>query len=117
MLASYKTPGQLGISGPEKEIFDRYSARVNAIVREEVSWQKLKEPMIDVYVKFYTEQELQDIIAFYSTPSGKSFLGKMPLVMQESMSMSQSLMTNLMPKIRALTEELQQEILQSKRSN
>ncbi len=45
--------------------------------------------LIPVYAKYYTNAEIEQIIAFYETPLGKKITQVMPQVMQESMQIGQ----------------------------
>jgi hypothetical protein len=42
---------------------------------------KVMERMIPLYASTFTEQELQDAVAFYKTSSGQAMLKKMPVLM------------------------------------
>lgn len=102
---------QLGISEEEQPIFNKYIAKVNASVKEEISWEKMRGPMIELYMKHYTQKEIKDILAFYKTDTGKSLVRKMPVVMQDSIQLSQTMFKMTLPKIQTLAEELQAELL------
>ncbi|KUY17477.1 hypothetical protein BAZ12_00980 [Elizabethkingia miricola] len=45
--------------------------------------------MIPTYSKYYTEKELDDMIAFYKTPTGKKMIEIMPDMTKESMQKGQ----------------------------
>ncbi|MEW5894567.1 MAG: DUF2059 domain-containing protein [Candidatus Omnitrophota bacterium] len=42
--------------------------------------------LVPVYAKYYTEEELGDLIEFYSSPSGKKNFEVMPYIIQESIT-------------------------------
>ena len=105
---------QLGIDQSNKAIFERYISRMVAIMKQEMNWKKMKEPMINVYLKHYSENEVQDMLAFYKSESGKSMVEKMPAVMKDSMLVSQSLMKEFIPKVQAMSKELKDEIIADK---
>ena len=100
----------LGIKESEKEIFDRFISKVIDAMKQEITWAKMKEPLIAIYMKHYTQKEIEDVMAFYSTDSGKAMIKKMPVVMQESMMISQSMLKGFMPKVRELSIELHREL-------
>lgn len=105
---------QMGLTEENRPAFDKYMKKVNAVIREDMNWEKMKEPMIQVYMKHFTEQEIQGMIEFYNSDVGKSSIKKMPLVMQDSMGVSQKLMEGVFPKIKALADELSAEVKASK---
>lgn len=105
---------QMGITEKDRPAFDKYMKKVSALIREDMNWEKMKGPMIEVYVKHFTEQEIQGMIEFYSSEIGKSSIKKMPLVMQDSMGVSQKMMEGVFPKIKVLADELAAEIKATK---
>ncbi|RLV58787.1 DUF2059 domain-containing protein [Parashewanella curva] len=70
------TEKQLGIREDEKEIFERHMQKVRNLIKAEFSWKKMEEPVIEIYMKRFTEKEIRDSLAFYRTESGKSMLKK-----------------------------------------
>jgi len=75
-----------------------------ALVHEEMSWEKMKGPMAQVYAESLTPEEVQGMIAFYKSPAGQAFLDKQPVIMQKSMALSQKMMMGLMPKLQAMIQ-------------
>lgn len=53
------------------------------------SLNDLVEMLAPVYQKYLTKSDLEDIIAFYNTPTGKKYAGNTPNIMQESMQVGQ----------------------------
>lgn len=113
MVAS--TQVQLGLKGEELAMFNEYYKQVIELTRTEMNWSTLEGPLTDIYVKNFSQKELDDIIAFYNSESGKSMIEKMPGITRESMQLSQGIMANLMPKIQQLSLDFQQK-LRSKRT-
>jgi hypothetical protein len=52
--------------------------------------QDLLEHLIPIYDKYYSEQDLIGLLAFYESPLGQKVLSTMPQVMQESMQVGQA---------------------------
>lgn len=48
-----------------------------------LSYEALKEELIDLHVKEFSEAELKEIAAFYRTETGKKFIAKQPVMMQK----------------------------------
>lgn len=53
--------------------------------RKEINAGELVNLVIPIYDKFYTEQELTQLITFYESPLGKKVVQTLPGIMQESM--------------------------------
>ena len=105
---------QMGGKPSEQTIFDKYYGDMTTVLKTEMSWAKMQPMMVNVYDKHFSEQEIADMLAFYKTDTGQKILEKMPVVMQESMQMSQSLMKDAMPKIQTLAQQLSDELEQSR---
>jgi len=102
---------QMGVSQSDREIFERHMAKMIAVMKEEMSWEKMQQPMVDLYTKHYNEREIQDLIAFYKSETGRSMLEKMPAIARDSAFIAQSLMADFIPKIDVLSKELEAELM------
>ena len=49
----------------------------------------LMDQMVPIYAKYYTQQDMDDLIAFYDTPLGKKLSTVQPQITLESMSVAQ----------------------------
>lgn len=105
---------QMGVKPSEQAIFDKYYGDMTDVLKTEMSWAKMQPTMVNVYDKHFNEEEISDMLAFYKTKTGQAILAKMPVVMQESMQMSQNLVQGAMPKIQALAQQLGEELQQSR---
>lgn len=101
---------QLGIKPDEQALFEAYMAEVTSEMRKEVSWEKMKEPMIQIYLKHYTDKEIKDMLVFYQSETGQSMVKKMPAVTQDSLMLSQQMMQNFIPKLQTLAEDFNQKL-------
>lgn len=68
--------------------------------------EMIREISAAVYDKFFTLEEMKDLLAFYKTPTGQKMLKSMTPLMAESMKLTQE---RLVPKIPIILEELQTE--------
>lgn len=57
--------------------------------------------MIPLYSKYYNEKEINDLIVFYKTPTGKKMVETMPQVMNESMKIGEKWGAEIGSKIQA----------------
>lgn len=76
-----------------------------AVMRQEVTWQKPKPVHVQLYRETFDQEEIDGLVAFHASPAGQAFVDKMPVVLQESMAISQSLMQPLFPKMTAAMQE------------
>ena len=97
-LPAEATPAQREAAGASAKAFED-------VMREELSWQRLKPDMIRTYADTFTEAEVLGAIAFYESPAGQAFVEKTPQLMQKSMAMSQQRMNALIPRMKAAVEK------------
>lgn len=64
----------------------RQSRRLRELFAEKIDIGKLIEDLsYNLYAKFFTEEELKDLLAFYRSPTGKKTIEVMPRLFAESM--------------------------------
>lgn len=107
---------EMDVQPSEQAILNDYSHQMVAMVKDELSWDKMEPLIVDVYSRNFSEQEIDDMLAFYKTETGQSMLKKMPIVMQESMLASQHVIQNLLPKVQAAAKKLGQDLAESRKN-
>jgi hypothetical protein len=102
---------QLDVAPEQSPLVNNLLNKMFDLMKEELSWEKMKEDFIQLYLSVYTEEELQALIKFYESPVGQKMIAKTPLLMQQTMAISQKHTANLMPKIQKMVSELVAELL------
>jgi hypothetical protein len=97
------------LTAEEQQRIDAMSAKLTALMKDELSWAKLKPEYIRLYRQTFDQQEVDGLIAFYATPAGQAMINKMPLLMQNTMALLQTQMAALMPKMMAIAEDTMKE--------
>jgi hypothetical protein len=98
------------LSADEQAIMDKQQARMIAIMKEELSWDKLKDSFVQVYRETFSQEEVDGLIAFYQSPVGQSFIDKQPELMKNTMAVMQQRMEPMMQKIQQMAEETAKEM-------
>jgi len=80
-------------------------AMVFAVIRDRMSWRKVRPLYGKLCAEAYTDEDLDGMIAFFSSPAGRSMTAMNPVLMQRSMQMVQSVMTEMMPEIKRIAAE------------
>lgn len=101
---------QMDVSEADRPIFEKYNARLMALMKEEMGWAKMKEDFINIYMRVFTEEEINEINKFYKSEVGQKMIAKMPALMQETMALSQNNLKRIMPEIKRITREMALEI-------
>ena len=65
----------------------------------------MKPLYVQLYRDTFEQEEVDGLLAFYASPTGQAFVNKMPMVMQKSMALSQSLMQSIIPKMTAAMKD------------
>jgi uncharacterized protein len=65
----------------------------------DVEVNELAKQMVPLYKKYFTQEDVKELISFYESPIGKKLTTKTPLLTQESMQISQTWGMNLMSKL------------------
>ena len=93
-----------------------FSAKFSKIMDDEMSWDRLKGDYMRIYRESFSQKEVDDLIAFYESPTGQDFVKKMPLVMQKSMVLMKQRMVPMMQKIQQAAQETAAEYKQESQS-
>lgn len=65
----------------------------------EINPREIENMLIPIYLKYYSEKELDDIITFYKSPTGKKMIESMPGIMQESMEVGRAFGAKLAERV------------------
>jgi hypothetical protein len=106
----------MNISQEQSPVVEKYLNKMFDVVKEEMSWDKMKGDFIRIYMSVYTEEEIQGLISFYESPLGKKMIEKTPQLMEQSMAVGQKYVIAMMPKIQKVTEEMVAELLNEAKS-
>lgn len=114
MMEQIKTaaPAQLASTfGPQAAAltqtpeYKAFLEKVFALYAGELNWQKLEPQYIQLYDSAFTKEDLAQIVAFYKSPAGQSFINKMPELMKAGMAISQQAVLNVGPQAQQLMAE------------
>ncbi len=102
---------EMNIGEENAEIFRRYAGKMKEFLAQELSWERMEPAMIEIYTRVYTEEELEELNAFYASPTGRKMIERMPQLMEESMRFSQQMIRDFLPKLQRYQDEIEAEIL------
>ena len=103
------TKGKL-LSAEEQAIVDRQQAKITAVMKEELGWNKMKDQYVQVYREMFSQEEIDGLIAFYQTPVGQSFVSKQAELTKRTMAIMQQRMAPMMQRIQKMSEETSSEL-------
>lgn len=93
-----------------KEVSGIIKSEMKAVIYEQINNGGFMERFIPVYDKYYTDEEIKDLIAFYQTNLGKKLIRVLPDITSESMVVGQKWGEAVAPiAIRRIQKRLQEE--------
>ena len=75
-------------------------------VMKNITNRMLNEDMVLIYDKYFNQEEINDIISFYKTPSGHKWIKSTPEITKELMTV---MMQKYMPEIQKAMKEKAEE--------
>ena len=100
---SAQIESQLRTSGAEEDEIAqemKHLDRLRELMHEKVDFRTLvTDTYIPLYAKYFTEQELQDLVVFYKSKSGQKSIEIIPAVTEEAMRSSAAYVEKIMPGI------------------
>jgi hypothetical protein len=93
------------LSADEQATLDKQQAKMSAILKEELSWDKVKDQYVRAYREMFSQEEIDGLIAFYQTPVGQSLMNKQPELTNRTMAILQQRMAPVMQRIQKMSEE------------
>lgn len=106
-----------GIDESGKVMISRYEKRIAKIIKDSLSWDKVKSLMIDVYTKNYTADEIEAMTQFYQTKEGRSILKKQNSVMQKINTVIDKKVAEMQPQVGVIVLEMQKELFEKYNKN
>ena len=99
LAASLKS---IALNEEERVLAERYATRVRALFKQEVSWEVMRAPLADAYLRLYTDEEIKGLAAFYRSPLGRKMVANGPEMQRVSLAFSQALARKLQPKLQQM---------------
>jgi hypothetical protein len=94
----------------ERQILQRQEAKMENLMKRQFTWSKFEPMVADIYRKSFSQKEINDLLAFYKSPSGQAVIAKMPVVMQQSMVSMQTVMKQILPQVQQIGRETGEEL-------
>ena len=67
--------------------------------------QNILQELVPVYAKYFTQDDIRGMLAFYESPVGKKMIQTMPAVVQDSMAVGQRWGQAVMPRVIAALQQ------------
>jgi len=101
----------------QKLVVDKMGERMTQYLQSEISWEHMEPIYMRLYKKTFTQEEVDGITRFYSTPEGQALIKKMPALMTNLMGEMQALMSSMQSRFEQITRETAAELAKPEPSN
>ena len=83
--------------------------RMSATIKEDLSFAKMKYIYLKVFRDTFTQEEVNGINAFYSSPAGKAMMEKIPSATKKASTLLQEHLEPTIRKVKAMQHEFMKE--------
>jgi hypothetical protein len=111
MLTAMQSAGNADTMTPaQKKICADFESNAMDLAIQSVSWKALQPDFVKLYTDNFTDQQIDDILAFYKSPTGQAFIDKQPVLMRQGMQITQGKIAALEPQMNALLEQFKKDM-------
>ncbi|SEF45095.1 hypothetical protein SAMN05421819_0061 [Bryocella elongata] len=103
--AAESAPGAQDATPEQRKIMAEYEQKAMDLAVKSIGWEAMKPVYSQIYAADFTDAELDGMIAFYHSPSGKALLEKLPDIGQQTMKIVQERMQALQPQLQQITTD------------
>lgn len=98
------------VTSEQEKVIQASRVKMMNIMKEVLSWESMEQLYLKVYADTFTQDEIDSMTAFYSSPAGHAVIVKLPLAMKNSMTEMQERMRQVVPKIEQLAKQTAEQI-------
>ena len=84
---------------------EKAKPKLDKFLRDTVGFKVIEDDMVKLYKKHFTEEEIQDLLKFYKTPTGKKMAKLQPILFKEGAAIGQSRMMKRQDDLQKILEE------------
>lgn len=92
------------LSDEQRRQLGRYLDKSSARIAKALAWENMQPVYRDIYRQTFSAEDIDAMVAFYTSPAGRNLLDKMPQLMQNSMSAVQKV---LVPVLQDLQKDIE----------
>jgi hypothetical protein len=74
-------------------------------LRQHMSWKSLERGFIDDYMETFSESEIDDMVAFYKTPTGAKTISEIPSLLERGTERGMSQVEKHLPELQKRVQE------------
>lgn len=93
------------LNAEQRAIMERMQDQMVALMREELDWKRMEPKIIELYRNTFTQVEVNGMLKWYTSPTGKAVVAKEPLVTQQMADYAQERVQDVVPKLMQLQKD------------
>lgn len=102
---------QMGGSMQYESILRSYQQQARQLLDAQLSWDAIRDELIDLYIPVFSEQEFEQLAVFYSSPAGSKLMQHLPELTRDSLAITRERVEQqLSPQLERLVEEMEAEV-------
>jgi hypothetical protein len=94
----------------QRKIIASGQAKMRELLLGELTWEKMEPMYLNIYRQSFSQKEIDDMLAFYKSPSGQAVIAKLPVVTQQTLKSVQAEMNTLAPAMQQISRETANEL-------
>jgi len=93
------------LSPEQEKSMGEFQDKVTTLVSGALSWEKMKPAYVKLYADTYTEPQLDDIVAFYKSPTGQAMVAGNSSMMTKASAIAQKQLAEVMPELQKMIRD------------
>jgi hypothetical protein len=93
------------LNAQQSAIMQQMQDKLVALMREEMDWKRMEPQIIELYRNTFTQREVNGMLKWYTSPTGKAVVAKEPLVTQQISDYAQERVQDVVPKLMQLQKD------------
>jgi uncharacterized protein len=89
----------------QSAIMNRMQDQVVALMREQMDWKRMEPQIIELYRNTFSQREVNGMLGWYTSPTGKAVVAKLPVVTQQMSDYAQERVQDVVPKLMQLQKD------------
>ncbi|MCO5786332.1 hypothetical protein DHB74_08210 [Pseudomonas sp. G11-1] len=102
---------QMGGSMQYESVLRDYQRQARDILNAQLSWDAIRDDLIDLYLPVFSEEEFEQLAAFYRSPAGSKLMEHLPELTRDSMAITRErLEQHISPQLEQLVQAMEAEV-------
>lgn len=93
------------LNAEQHAIMNRMQDKMVALMHEEMDWKRMEPKIIELYRNTFTQAEVNGMLKWYTSPTGRGVVAKEPLVTQQMADYAQERVQDVVPKLMQLQKD------------